>query len=89
LTLETKLTTSNTRSENTTQRKPILEAIAVIKAINTGLVHPSINQFNREEAVEFDTVPNVKAEHEVNVGISNSFGFGGHNSVVVFAPFKP
>uniref|UniRef100_A0ACD5ZU63 Uncharacterized protein n=1 Tax=Avena sativa TaxID=4498 RepID=A0ACD5ZU63_AVESA len=66
-----------------------LEAIAVIKAINTGLVHPSINQFNREEAVEFDTVPNVKAEHEVNVGISNSFGFGGHNSVVVFAPFKP
>lgn len=66
-----------------------LEAIAVIKAINTGLVHPSINQFNREESVEFDTVPNVKAEHEVNVGISNSFGFGGHNSVVVFAPFKP
>ncbi|KAM0839189.1 hypothetical protein ACQ4PT_060475 [Festuca glaucescens] len=66
-----------------------LEAIAVIKAINTGLVHPSINQFNREEVIEFDTVPNVKAEHEVNVGISNSFGFGGHNSVVVFAPFKP
>ncbi|KAI4976411.1 3-oxoacyl-[acyl-carrier-protein] synthase I, chloroplastic-like [Hordeum vulgare subsp. vulgare] len=66
-----------------------LEAIATIKAINTGLVHPSINQFDREPAVEFDTVPNVKAEHEINVGISNSFGFGGHNSVVVFAPFKP
>jgi len=70
---------------------------------------------NPEEAVEFDTVPNVKKQHEVNVGwyqfqgtltrpnktsfsyiclychagISNSFGFGGHNSVVVFAPFKP
>ncbi|KAF7100045.1 hypothetical protein CFC21_101609 [Triticum aestivum] len=66
-----------------------LEAIATIKAINTGLVHPSINQFDREPAVEFDTVPNVKVEHEINVGISNSFGFGGHNSVVVFAPFKP
>ncbi|EER89376.1 hypothetical protein BDA96_10G088500 [Sorghum bicolor] len=66
-----------------------LEAIATIKAITTGWVHPSINQFNPEEAVEFDTVPNVKKQHEVNVGISNSFGFGGHNSVVVFAPFKP
>ncbi|KAG2604843.1 3-oxoacyl-[acyl-carrier-protein] synthase I, chloroplastic-like [Panicum virgatum] len=66
-----------------------LEAIATVKGITTGWVHPSINQFNPEEAVEFDTVPNVKKQHEVNVGISNSFGFGGHNSVVVFAPFKP
>ncbi|EAZ36138.1 hypothetical protein OsJ_20447 [Oryza sativa Japonica Group] len=66
-----------------------LEAIATVKAITTGWVHPSINQFNPEPAVEFDTVPNVKKQHEVNVGISNSFGFGGHNSVVVFAPFKP
>ncbi|KAJ4792725.1 3-oxoacyl-[acyl-carrier-protein] synthase [Rhynchospora pubera] len=66
-----------------------LEAIATIKAITTGWLHPTINQFNIEPAVEFDTVPNVKKQHEVNVAISNSFGFGGHNSVVVFAPFKP
>ncbi|AQK82984.1 hypothetical protein ZEAMMB73_Zm00001d037108 [Zea mays] len=39
-----------------------LEAIATIKAITTGWVHPSINQFNPEEAVEFDTVPNVRFE---------------------------
>ncbi|KAJ3695770.1 hypothetical protein LUZ60_001147 [Juncus effusus] len=66
-----------------------LEAIATIKAINTGWLHPTINQFDPEPAVEFNTVPNVKQEHEINVAISNSFGFGGHNSVVVFAPFKP
>ncbi|XP_020090208.1 3-oxoacyl-[acyl-carrier-protein] synthase I, chloroplastic isoform X1 [Ananas comosus] len=66
-----------------------LEAIATIKAINTGWLHPSINQFNPEPAVEFDTVANKKQQYEVNVAISNSFGFGGHNSVVVFAPFKP
>jgi len=65
-----------------------LEAIATVKAINTGWLHPSINQFNPEPAVEFDTVPNVKKQHEVNVAISNSFGFGGHNSVVVFAPYR-
>ncbi|CAM0907169.1 unnamed protein product [Alopecurus aequalis] len=67
-----------------------LEAIATIKAITTGWVHPTINQFNPITEVEvFDTVRNVKQDHEILVGISNSFGFGGHNSVVVFAPFKP
>ncbi|KAJ0963114.1 hypothetical protein J5N97_028236 [Dioscorea zingiberensis] len=66
-----------------------LEAIATIKAITTGWLHPTINQDNLESAVDIDTVPNVKKQHNVHVGISNSFGFGGHNSVVVFAPFKP
>lgn len=65
-----------------------LEAIATIKAVNTGYVHPTINQFNLEPAVEFDTVAGVKQQHEIDVAISNSFGFGGHNSVVVFAPFR-
>ncbi|KAM0897203.1 hypothetical protein ACQ4PT_022707 [Festuca glaucescens] len=65
-----------------------LEAIATIKSITTGWVHPTINQFNPEPEVNFDTVANEKKQHEVNVAISNSFGFGGHNSVVVFAPFK-
>ncbi|CAN6206328.1 unnamed protein product [Urochloa humidicola] len=66
-----------------------LEAIATIKAIATGWVHPTINQFNPEPAVDqFDTVRDVKQRHHVHVGISNSFGFGGHNSVVVFAPLK-
>ncbi|CAI0451937.1 unnamed protein product [Linum tenue] len=66
-----------------------LEAIATVKAINTGWLHPSINQFNPEPSVEFNTVPNEKQQHEVNVAISNSFGFGGHNSVVAFSAFKP
>ncbi|KAF9601059.1 hypothetical protein IFM89_015985 [Coptis chinensis] len=65
-----------------------LEAIATIQAINTGWLHPTINQDNLESQVTIDTVPNVKKKHEVHVGISNSFGFGGHNSVVVFAPFS-
>ncbi|KAJ6714312.1 POLYKETIDE SYNTHASE-RELATED [Salix viminalis] len=59
-----------------------LEAIATIKAINTGWLHPTINQDNIEPDVTIDTVPNVKKQHEVNVGISNSFGFGGHNSLL-------
>ncbi|KAF5938524.1 hypothetical protein HYC85_022783 [Camellia sinensis] len=82
-----------------------LEAIATIKAITTGWLHPTINQYNLEPEVTIDSVPNVKKKHEVNVvtsippfsnqnfifnaAISNSFGFGGHNSVVAFTPFRP
>ncbi|KAG5029221.1 hypothetical protein JHK87_012735 [Glycine soja] len=66
-----------------------LEAIATVKAITTGWLHPTINQFNPEPAVDFDTVANVKQQHEINVAISNSFGFGGHNSVVAFSAFRP
>ncbi|KAG0489369.1 hypothetical protein HPP92_008180 [Vanilla planifolia] len=66
-----------------------LEAIATIKAINSGWVHPTINQYNLEPEVSIDTVPNVKQQHEIHVAISNSFGFGGQNAVVVFAPFVP
>lgn len=67
-----------------------LEAIAVLKAIETGWLHPTINQFDPEPVTEtFDTVPNEKKQHEVEVAISNSFGFGGHNSSVVFTAYKP
>ncbi|KAF7150881.1 hypothetical protein RHSIM_Rhsim02G0247500 [Rhododendron simsii] len=44
-----------------------LEAIATIKAINTGWLHPTINQYNLESDVTIDTVPNAKKEHEVHV----------------------
>ncbi|XP_022773491.1 3-oxoacyl-[acyl-carrier-protein] synthase I, chloroplastic-like isoform X2 [Durio zibethinus] len=44
-----------------------LEAIATIKAITTGWLHPTINQDNLEPDVTIDTVPNVKKQHEVNV----------------------
>ncbi|GJU26377.1 3-oxoacyl-[acyl-carrier-protein] synthase I, chloroplastic [Tanacetum coccineum] len=59
-----------------------MEAVATIKAIQTG--------WNPEPAaLEFDRVTNLKQQHEINVAISNSFGFGGHNSVVAFSAFKP
>lgn len=41
-----------------------------------------------EEVDGINVVPNTKQQHDITVGISNSFGFGGHNSVVAFAPFK-
>jgi 3-oxoacyl-[acyl-carrier-protein] synthase II len=65
-----------------------LEAIATIKAITTGKVHPTLNQVNIiEEIGDWNTVPNVMQEHDIVAAMSNSFGFGGHNSSVVFAKF--
>jgi 3-oxoacyl-[acyl-carrier-protein] synthase II len=61
-----------------------LEAVALIKAIETGKVHPTINVHDLEPEVDIDIVANVMQEHKIDVGISNSFGFGGHNSTVVF-----
>jgi 3-oxoacyl-[acyl-carrier-protein] synthase II len=66
-----------------------LEAIATIMAIRTGKLHPTINHDNPDPALgDFDVVPNVMKEHIVQVAISNSFGFGGHNSTLVFAPYS-
>ncbi|KAL3140752.1 3-oxoacyl-[acyl-carrier-protein] synthase I, chloroplastic [Trebouxia sp. C0010 RCD-2024] len=66
-----------------------MEAIATLKAIQTGWVHPTLNQDNLvDEVADLNTVPNEKQELDITAGISNSFGFGGHNSVVAFAPFK-
>lgn len=64
-----------------------LEAVATIKAINTGMVHPTINLDNPEEGIEFH-LPTKAEKHEIKVGVSNSFGFGGHNATVIFAPYK-
>lgn len=64
-----------------------LEAVAVIQAIRTGKVHPTIN-LEDPEMLRFD-VPTVAKEVDIRYALSNSFGFGGHNSTIVLAPYKP
>ncbi|KAJ8908712.1 hypothetical protein NDN08_005417 [Rhodosorus marinus] len=65
-----------------------LEGIAMLMAIQTGQVHPTINHEEPEEGVEFNVVPNEAINMDVKVGLSNSFGFGGHNSSVIFGQYK-
>lgn len=66
-----------------------MEAIATIKAIETNMLHPTINLDNPEEELgDLDPVANKAQSHKVTAAISSSFGFGGHNSVLVFAPYK-
>ena len=63
-----------------------LEAIVTIKAITDGVVHPTINLENPEPGIGFK-IPTEALKHDVKVAISNSFGFGGHNATIVFAPY--
>ncbi len=66
-----------------------VEAIATLKAILTKKVHPTINVKNPEPRLQkIDIVMDKAKDLEVKVALSNSFGFGGHNSTLVFAPFK-
>jgi 3-oxoacyl-[acyl-carrier-protein] synthase II len=66
-----------------------LEAVATVLAIQTGKVHPTINLDYPEEAViGLDLVAHRAQPHKVDVALSNSFGFGGHNSTLVFAPYR-
>lgn len=67
-----------------------LEAIATIMAIQTGMIHPTINVEDPEPEIgTLDIVPNQAKAHKINVALSNSFGFGGHNSTIVLAPYEP
>ncbi len=61
-----------------------IEAIACIRSIETGIVPPTINQEHPDPDCDLDYVPNEARELEVNVAMSNSFGFGGHNATLVF-----
>lgn len=64
-----------------------VEAIATIKAIQTGKLHPTLNLHDpEEELADFNVVGDKPEDFKVTAGISNSFGFGGHNSVVIFGP---
>ena len=65
-----------------------IEAIVTVKAITEGIVHPTINLDNKEPGLNFN-VPTKALKHKIKVAISNSFGFGGHNATLVFAPYEP
>ncbi len=60
-----------------------IEAIALLMSLNAEKAHPSINVVNQDPEIQIDCSPNKASAVSTRIGISNSFGFGGHNSCVV------
>jgi 3-oxoacyl-[acyl-carrier-protein] synthase II len=61
-----------------------VEASFTILALERGVLPPTINQEVADPECDLDYIPNEAREEQVEIGVSNSFGFGGHNAVVVF-----
>ncbi|MCB2205204.1 beta-ketoacyl-ACP synthase II [bacterium] len=61
-----------------------LEAIATVMMLHTGKLHPTINYTTPDPECDLDYVPNTAIEHPVQVALSNSLGFGGHNVSLLF-----
>ena len=64
-----------------------IEAITCIYAINNGIIPPTINYETPDPECDLNYVPNKSIESNLNITISNSFGFGGHNSVLALKKF--
>ena len=65
-----------------------VETVVCLKAINTGVIPPTINLHTPGEECDLDFVPHTAREHKVKVALNNSFGFGGHNVSLVARAFE-
>ncbi|MFP4376068.1 MAG: beta-ketoacyl-ACP synthase II [Spirochaetales bacterium] len=65
-----------------------IEAIIATKAITDGVIPPTINLHEPDPECDLDYVPNEAVKQEVNIAMSNTFGFGGHNGVLLLKKFS-
>ncbi len=65
-----------------------VEAIATIKSICDSKVHPTINYETPDPECDLNYIPNTARDWSVNVAISNTFGFGGHNASLLFRKYQ-
>lgn len=61
-----------------------IEAIACLKALETGIIPPTINLLEPDPECDLDYVPNTAREKKIDIALSNSLGFGGHNACLAF-----
>jgi 3-oxoacyl-[acyl-carrier-protein] synthase II len=62
-----------------------IESAVTILAIRDQILPPTINYQTVDPACDLDYIPNTARPHQLDIALSNSFGFGGHNAVLVFS----
>ncbi|AOU00532.1 beta-ketoacyl-[acyl-carrier-protein] synthase II [Bacillus velezensis] len=65
-----------------------IEAIFSVMAIKDGIIPPTINIETPDEECDLDYVPDKAREQDVNIVLSNSLGFGGHNATLIFKKYQ-
>lgn len=65
-----------------------VEAVASVMALSTGIVPPTVGYQNPDPDCDLDYVPNVKREAPLELALSSSLGFGGHNACIAFKKVK-
>jgi 3-oxoacyl-[acyl-carrier-protein] synthase II len=65
-----------------------VKAIACIKTLETGIIHPTINYETPDPECDLDYVPNEARETHPRTALSNSFALGGHNGAVIFSAWE-
>ncbi|NJL50964.1 MAG: beta-ketoacyl-ACP synthase II [Hydrococcus sp. SU_1_0] len=65
-----------------------IEAVATVMAVATDKIPPTINLEQPDSDCDLDYVPQKSRQQQVNVALSNSFGFGGHNAALAFKKFE-
>jgi beta-ketoacyl-acyl-carrier-protein synthase II len=65
-----------------------VEAIFSVKAIESGIIPPTINYETPDPECDLDYVPNQARKQEVKAVLSNSLGFGGHNATIIFKKYE-
>ena len=65
-----------------------VEAVICLKALEEGIVPPTINYKEKDEECDLDIVPNEVRKTDLNVIMSNSLGFGGHNASIIMKKWK-
>jgi 3-oxoacyl-[acyl-carrier-protein] synthase II len=64
-----------------------VEAIASVLAIQNGIIPPTINYTTPDPDCDLNYVPNVAVKKDINIALSNTFGFGGHNASLIFKKY--
>jgi len=65
-----------------------IEGLTAVMSIRNSILTPTINYDEADPDLDLDYVPNIARSHDVNIAMSNSFGFGGHNATLIFKKYN-